>query len=568
MKRAAALACALVAGACGANDAPAEPPPRSTLPADPGPLDALNRRHARLRRRMRTRAYGEEVGLTRAFVLEDRGVAWPLDLAVDECSTFIALGGGSVRALSLTLYDGDGQVAATDTVGGEGGLVHVCPQAASPASYRSHYLELRAVEGAGAVMIAQFRSAPGAGEGFDGLFESVLAPRVPFRDVEEHLARSRTALRARGFEPVDAPHLEHLPEGGVVRRRVRLEAGRCYALTGRSGEGIGDIDLFLFDEAGVEVARDLGADVEPSIEHCPERTGRYVVELRVFEGAGAAGLMVLAGRGRDAAPTDGDSVDEPLEPTAHDPGLALGVLVAPLVARGFSAPVFVSRDAAIVPGEVRTHDAVVGPGCALLVGTSSSESMDLDLYLAEGDGREVDRDIAVQPTARVRACRDDATVMRVAVKGYGRDGAYALAVLRAPEGIDTLGELRLEELTATYRVRGYEERRRFTDTLEPGDRLGRTLAIEPGRCVAVAAAGGDRDSDVDLLLRDVSGTLSASDSGPSPYAAVSRCASDTREVLTFELVIGRGDGPVQILVLEGPRPDAEPEPSVDGETDD
>jgi len=73
-------------------------------------------------------------------------------------------------------------------------------------------------------------------------------------------------------------------------------------------------------------------------------------------------VMVLAGPGRDAAP-DGDSVDEPpLEPTTRDPGLALGVLVAPLVDRGFSAPVFVSRDAAIVPGEVRTHDAVVGPG--------------------------------------------------------------------------------------------------------------------------------------------------------------------------------------------------------------
>ena len=575
MRAPAALACALLVAACGA-DAPAEPPPRSALPADPGPLDALNRRHARLRQRMRTRAYGEEMGLTRAFVLEDRGVSWPLDLEVDECSTFIALGGGSVRDMTLTLYDGEGEVAATDTVEGEGGLVHVCPQATTPARYRPYYLALRAVEGAGAVMIAHFQSAPGAGEGFDGLFDSVLAPRVPFRDVEEHLARSRTALRARGFEPVDDPHLEHVPEGGVIRRRVRLEAGRCYALTGRSGEGIGDIDLFLFDAAGVEVARDLGADVEPSIEHCPEETDRYVVELRAFEGAGAAGVMVLAGPGRDAAPADGDSVDEaPLVATTRDPGLALGVLVAPLVDRGFSAPVFVSRDAAIVPGEVRTHDAVVGPGCALLVGTSSDEAMDLDLYLAEGDGREVDRDIAVQPTARVRACREDATVMRVAVKGYGRDGAYALAVLRAPAGIDTLGELRLEEITATYRVRGYRERYRLTESLDTGDRLGRTLAIEAGRCVAVAAAGEDDVDDVDLLLRDVTGALSASDSGPSPYAAVSRCAGDTREVLTFELVVPRGSGDVRILVLEATGSDAEPAPdptperrSVDREADD
>lgn len=545
--RATAALVLLVVGAC-AGEVPSASPPLSGLPDEVGPLDGLNRRHARVRRRMRQRGYGEEVGLSRAFVLEDRGVAWPLDLAVGECATMIALGGGAIRDLTLTLYDGEGAVAATDTVEGEAGLVHVCPQAMRTEGHRPYYLELRARDGLGAVMVAHFRSGPGVGEGFDGLFEGVLAPRVPLSEVEEHLARSRTALRARGFEPIGAPHLEHAAEGATIRQAVTLEAGRCYVATGRSGAGIRDIDLFLFDEAGVEVARDLGVDVEPSLEHCPEEGARYVVELRVFEGAGAVGLMVLGGPRAEEPSVQPAGADDVAADRA-DPSLALGVLIAPLLARGFDAPVYVSRDAAIVPGEVRTHDVVVGPGCAVIAGTASDEAMDLDLYLADPEGQEVDRDIAVQSTARVRACRPAATVMRVAAKAYGRDGAYALAVLRAPPEIQELRSLRLEEVTAPYRERGFEARARWSATLAENEVFRRSVEVAAGRCVAVAAAGDEGARDVDLFLRDPDEELSASDSANAPHAIVSRCAEEP-EAFVVDLVIQRGSGSIDLVVLD------------------
>ncbi|HJL17272.1 MAG TPA: hypothetical protein RMH99_16515 [Sandaracinaceae bacterium LLY-WYZ-13_1] len=557
-----ALAAALTLVTCGSPEGPADRPV-SRLPAEAGPLDALNRRHARLRQRMAQRGYGEEAGLTRSFVLEEHGVAHPLDLAVGKCSTFLALGGGSIRDLRLALYDGEGEEAATDSVEGEGGLVHVCPQ--GEVGYRPHHLVLRTREGAGAVMVAHFRSEPGAGDGFDGLFEGVLAPRVPFRDVEEHLARSRSALRARGLRPVDEPLLERVTEGSVVRLPVVLEEGRCYAAIGRSGEGLDDIDLFLFDAAGVEVARDLAGDAEPSIEHCPEETGRHTVELRAFEGAGAVGVLVFSGAAEEETEGDEGAVEATLEEghageTPHDPALALGVLAAPLQNRGFSAPVFVSRDAAIVPGEVRTHDVVIGPGCALVAGTASHEGMDLDLYLAEESGREVDRDTAVQSTARVRACRSEPTVLRVAVKGYGRDGAYALAVLRAPDAVRTMQALRLEEATAPYRMRAYRERITIDTELEPGGSVRRSLPLEAGRCMAIAAAGDDGVEDVDLFLRDRRvDELVASDSNPAPHAAVSRCAEEA-ELLDLEVTVDQGRGTVAIRVLEMVDEEAEPLP--------
>lgn len=560
----------LVGTSCSATEASVAAAPLSALPAQSGPLDALSRRHARLRQRMARRGYGQQVGLSRTFVLEDRGVAWPLDLQVGKCSTFIALGGGGVRDLALSLYDGLGVEIASDTVEREGALLHVCPQLEPGVLHRPFHLELRVPEGGGAVMVAHFQSQPGEGEGFDSLFEGVLAPRVPFADVEEHLARSRTALRARGFEPLGAPLLDRVSEGSVVRQQVQLDAGRCYVIAGRSGQGLADIDLYVFDAAGVEVARDIGSDAEPSIEHCPPISMRHIVELRAFEGAGAVGVMVLGGPGaaNDGLITPEPTADAPID-TVRDPAVVLRVLAAPLIDLGFAAPIFVSRDAAISPGEVRTHDILLGPGCALVAGTASDEAMDLDLYLADETGREIDRDTAVQSTARVRTCREQATVMRVAVKGYGRDGTYALAVLRAPEGIDSLQALRLEEATAPYRSRGYRENLRVSTTLAQAGRFRRQVTLEAGQCLAVAAAGADGVHDVDLFLRDVQDELSASDSGPAPHAIVARCA-ERAETLTLEVVMYRGAGQVDVRVLasDAPRPAPEgagtgPSPSVE-----
>jgi len=549
------LALALLVSACGEPET-AAPLDRSRLRAEAGPLDALNRRHARLRERMRTRGYGEELGLARELVLEDRGVVVPLDLEVGRCATFLALGGGTIRELSLVLYDGEGAETATDSVAGEGGLVHACPQAEPGVTHRPYYLVIDAGEGAGAVLVAQFGSKLDEGEGFDGLFEGVLEPRVPFRDVEAHLARSRGALRARGFTPLGAPVLERVTEGAVVRVPLELEGGRCYVALGRGDGGVRDIDLFLFDGAGVEVDRDLAGDAEPSIELCPPADARYTLELRAFEGAGAVGVAVFAGPGQPDGPPVVGPTAEP-EPST-DPSLALEALSRPLQNRGFGMPLFVSRDAAILPGEVRTHEVVIGPGCGIVAGAASHEGMDLDLYLADEGGREVDSDTAVHSTARVRACRLVPTVLRVAVKAYGRDGAYALAVLRAPPAIDSLEALRLEEATAPFRLRGYQEIASYE--VDIGQHLRHRIPLPrlaPGGCIAVAAAGMGEVEDLDLFLRDASDAVIARDAGPEPHAAVSRCVEGD-ETLEAEVAMYRGGGRVAIRVLSQPPSPAEP----------
>jgi hypothetical protein len=491
---------------------------------------------------MRRRGYGAHVGLGRELVAEEHGVAIPLDLPVGACSTFLALGGGAIRELDVSLFDDAGALIAADSTPGEGGLVHVCPQGAG--AHRPFHLVLSARRGTGAVLVGHFRSALGAGEGFEGIFDDVLAPRVPFEQIEEHFAQARGALRARGFQPSGEPTLRRVGEGGTLRVPVTLQAERCYVVVGRS-DGVRDIDLFLFDTSGAEVARDLAADAEPTLEHCPAAAGRYTVELRAFEGAGAVGVLLFEGPGM--APAE-PGVETIAESRASEPSLVVEMLTAPLRRQGFPQPIFVVTSEPILPGEVRTHDVVVGPGCALLVGAASREGIDLDLFLVDGSGREVDRDTAVHSTAKVRACRSTAGLMRVAVRSYGGDGRYALAMLRAPDAVSSLRELRLEEATSIYSARGYAGFTTLNATLGRGERFEQNLAVPAGRCVAVVAAGDDGVEDLDLFMRDAERMLLTSDSAPAPYAAVARC-SDQDEDLSLEMLMFRGAGSVRARVL-------------------
>ena len=550
------LACALVA--CGDSRVPEPSALRNPLPEDEGagPIDALSRRYGRLRQRLAERGYDEELGVSRLFLLDEEGRVLPLDLAGGRCTTLLAIAGGSIRELAMSVHDGEGAEVASDVVEGEGGLVHVCPQPAEPVATLPHYLALRA-SGSGSVILSAHGSAPGAGEGFAGLFDGVLAPQVPFRSVEEQLARSRTVLRARGLLPVAEPRLESLAEGEGMRVPVELETDRCYVVIARGGEGLRDVDLVLYDAAGAEVARDLESDVEPSLELCPEEAAHIVVEASAYEGAGAVGVLVLAGPSEDAgdavpaAPTEPASDATPAERSAgDDPVTSLMGLATNLTARGYGAPTVVVADGYISPGEVRAHEVLVRPGCAVIIGTARNDT-DLDLYLSDDAGRALDRDTGIQPVARVRACTTSPVVVTVTVKSYGRRSVYALATLTAPDTIADVQTLRLEEAVAGLRERGYTPVDTVSQTLDHGERFERTISLTPGRCTVIAVAGDLGVEDVDLFVHDVDGELIASSSSPEPYAAVNRCAPPEGETLRFSVLMYRGAGAVQVTRLEG-----------------
>jgi hypothetical protein len=523
------------------------------------PLDPITHRLSRVRERLRLRGYRELPHQARAFVLEGRPTVLPVDLPSSACSTFVALGSASLRDLRVSMFDSEGLVLATEDFPGEAGLVHVCPQ--TPSSSMAAYLALDSHDGAGTVGLAELTSAPGEGDGFEGVFDDVLAPREPHADVEAQLASARTLLRARGLSQDGAPTIASVAEGGAVRATHTFEPGHCYLVIARSAASVTDADLFAYDETGVEVARDIGAGNEPSFERCPQASQTLALEARAFTGGGALGLQVLVGAARDVERADtAEAVSTALDPgtTPSDPSLAVGVTAAALAPLGFAPPLFVAEHARIAPGDVVTHEAIVGPGCALIMAAASSDQIDLDLYLADASGRELDADTSVRSSAVVRACESGPSVRRIAVKAYGREGGYSLAIVRAESSIDSIEGLRSAEAQAPLRARGFVARDSSDVELTEGAPVTESISVARGRCLGVVVAGGVGVRDVDLVLSDASGATLASDTAPTPFASATTCASEAANlIVSYEVVAFRGSGRAIVSVLDD-TPDAGP----------
>jgi len=87
-----------------------------------------------------------------------------------------------------------------------------------------------------------------------------------------------------------------LAQGARSDHLLVLEAGRCYRVVGVGGDGVQDMDLFLYDPAGVQANQDPGQDRFPvlgkQIEICPITAGAYRLQVQMYEGGGdfAAGV--------------------------------------------------------------------------------------------------------------------------------------------------------------------------------------------------------------------------------------------------------------------------------------
>lgn len=492
-----------------------------------GPLDGLNRRFGSLRDRMQERGFGDATVRTRVFVAAVHGTVVPLRLPTETCSTVVALSGGAIRGLSLALYDPDGAELGAAQQNREGALLHGCPR--SDAEGSSHYLVVEADGGAGAVIFGVFDSQRGQAGSFAGLFDGLLAPEVPQRQVERRLLQQRArALRDREMVPVGSPLVKAAASGETVRLSVGLLGDECYAVLTASGPEVHDLDLEVFDPSGISVARNMAHDAEPTLEFCTESGGHFSVVAHVYEGFGAVGLAALLDASRSTA-TDKSQPEQ-----AEVVGLSISAGAAPapiqrhvdaLLARGYGGPEFVQARGSVGAGEAKAHDLRLPTGCYLLLAAAGGGT-DLDLYLLDAAGRTVDADTSIHRTARVRLCLNEGASVQAIAKGYGASGDYALAVFRAPEAVNTVAALRMEDAVAPLEARGFVRsvttRRRY----ENGESFSSPFVVPAGECRAWAVTGDAAVRDVDLFLKDPEGSPLSSASGPESFAALALCAED------------------------------------------
>jgi hypothetical protein len=87
-----------------------------------------------------------------------------------------------------------------------------------------------------------------------------------------------------------------LAQGARSDHLVVLEPGRCYRVVGVGGEGVDDMDLFLYDPDGVQANQDASQDRYPVLgvqaELCPIRAGAYRLQVQMYQGGGQFALGV------------------------------------------------------------------------------------------------------------------------------------------------------------------------------------------------------------------------------------------------------------------------------------
>jgi hypothetical protein len=81
-----------------------------------------------------------------------------------------------------------------------------------------------------------------------------------------------------------------LAQGTRSDHLVVLESGHCYRVVGVGGDGVDDMDLFLYDPAGVQANQDASQDRYPVLgmqsEICPIRAGAYRLQVQMYQGGG------------------------------------------------------------------------------------------------------------------------------------------------------------------------------------------------------------------------------------------------------------------------------------------
>ena len=97
----------------------------------------------------------------------------------------------------------------------------------------------------------------------------------------------------QGRQPVSPLFRGNLATGQTQDSSVTLMAGHCYTLIGVGAATVTDLDLFLFDQNGTQVAQDQATDNFPIVTNCPPVGGAYRVQAKMFTGSGEFGLQVF-----------------------------------------------------------------------------------------------------------------------------------------------------------------------------------------------------------------------------------------------------------------------------------
>jgi hypothetical protein len=210
---------------------------------------------------------------------EDRNFA--LNLEQGSCYAFATLGGPGARDTDVFLVDGSGNNIEVDQSTAIDASVQFCPQQAG-----QYTLRTRMYDGQGPIYTVGYVQARGGQTPATQQTNVIATQSTAGAGLEENFRLLDADMRARGYESMGDPTRGNLGESETRDFQVSLEGGKCYAILAVGDNGVRDLDLILSDPGGRQIDRDVERDPRPIVRVCPNATGNYTMQIKMFSGAG------------------------------------------------------------------------------------------------------------------------------------------------------------------------------------------------------------------------------------------------------------------------------------------
>jgi hypothetical protein len=206
-----------------------------------------------------------------------------VELEGSHCYAFIALALKGISDLSLSVFDGNKEVAS-DRITGRNPTAKWC--SAGPGSVLA---KLTAYAGSGEFAFGVFvepSNKPVKADKVGGQSNDLVANRI--RQLHSRFGKGRAAI--------SSVFKGNLSETKSTVFKIKLSKGHCYTVIGAGELSVRDLDLNLLDARGRELAGDASASFFASFdtEPCVKKSGEYKIEVRMTSGSGQFGVQVFS----------------------------------------------------------------------------------------------------------------------------------------------------------------------------------------------------------------------------------------------------------------------------------
>jgi hypothetical protein len=395
--------------------------------------------------------------------------------------------------------------------------------------------------------------------------------------LEDRVRRVEDVLRARGAAALAERWSEFIPRGALRGFSLAVDRPQCIAFVGVSPEGVSDLDLFVLDAQGTELARDDRADAHPYVRVCPRRAGdRLHVFARAATGSGQVAVLLVTAPPLVAPPLDDALGGVPTglvtgprtprgaiggDPHRPAPEVLVERLLAPYLTQSWTVV------GALGAGRLRRQEAgrwslpAEEGHCYLVQGVGGDGVDDLDLVVHGPDGAVVAQDVALDATPAVRFCAEQRGEHPVEVRMYAGSGAWSVRAVEAPSpraslppvDLDATGRARHRELVLDAESRGMSPAGEPVRGA-PWGSLTQTLRlpVEAHRCYLIGAAADAAVTALDVWVSDPAGAVLASDTAERERATVYHCARRAGELMIHvRTATARGSWVLQTFTREG-----------------